>query len=220
MGSNQSSPGNVLECPSNSAVIRSLSTENGQSDVPIKNIRAMSNLDINESSIKDAAKVPEYRFGKNPKTGADMLFIEGHPFDFIKSNKGDKKRHWKCKEAIKLNCKGNAKTSESGELLLNDPYWNWNHVCGFKLSYNARDNDKAKSDAIYRQRSQSLCSSKSYTKSSSSIGLSSSFSGSGRNNNSHNKVEANQNLNATNVGNITHSPKSYKSETNNYNYVF
>uniref|UniRef100_A0AC34F5Q4 FLYWCH-type domain-containing protein n=1 Tax=Panagrolaimus sp. ES5 TaxID=591445 RepID=A0AC34F5Q4_9BILA len=157
--------------------------------------------EVSANRMEDAVGMPEYRFGTNPITGTDALFIEEHRFDLIKQNVGDKKRHWKCQYQSRESCRGNAKTSENGQLLLNDPSWNRYHSCGFILKSDKGEGTKA----IRPPRSQSMGPSK--TKSTSNIGNSLSVSGSGSENNSHNKVQANHNLTATNVGQITHSPQ-------------
>uniref|UniRef100_A0AC34G8S3 FLYWCH-type domain-containing protein n=1 Tax=Panagrolaimus sp. ES5 TaxID=591445 RepID=A0AC34G8S3_9BILA len=221
MGSNQSSPENVVECPSNSTETRSLLTDNGQSDIPINDNRAMSNLVINDNdpaSIKDAPSVPQIRIEKKPNK--DVLFIGKHRFDPGHQNKGDKQKRWQCQFQRKYSCSGTVYTTENGELIMEKS--NWNHTCGFTLDHNALDAITTKSEElepIRPPRSQSLGPS-SNTKSSTNASLKTSLSGSNNSNiNSHNKVEAYQNLNAANVGSITHSPRSYKSETQINKYV-
>uniref|UniRef100_A0AC34F624 FLYWCH-type domain-containing protein n=1 Tax=Panagrolaimus sp. ES5 TaxID=591445 RepID=A0AC34F624_9BILA len=157
--------------------------------------------EVSANRMEDAVGMPEYRFGTNPNTGTDALFIEEHRFDLAKQNKGDKKRHWKCRYQSQLKCRGMAKTSEDGELTMGK----LNHICGFRLKA-----DKAKSEE--RPRSQSMGPSK--TKSTSNIGNTYSVSGTGSENNSRNKVQANHNLTASNVGHINYSPKRRTNITN------
>uniref|UniRef100_A0AC34GB44 FLYWCH-type domain-containing protein n=1 Tax=Panagrolaimus sp. ES5 TaxID=591445 RepID=A0AC34GB44_9BILA len=109
--------------------------------------------------------IPQYRFGKTEKSTNDVLFIEEHPFYFSGQNVGDKKKRWQCQHQRNLSCKGTAKTSANGELLMTESQWN--HSCGLRLSVMKSDEGKATSQATehIRPRSTSVSNSDLQSKS-------------------------------------------------------
>uniref|UniRef100_A0AC34G1N7 FLYWCH-type domain-containing protein n=1 Tax=Panagrolaimus sp. ES5 TaxID=591445 RepID=A0AC34G1N7_9BILA len=152
---------------------------------------SLLNPSVSVSETPPQLSTPRFHFGKTAQQ-REALFVEDHMFTFSSQNPVSKKKHWQCQHQKTLKCKGTARTSESGELLMEE--CNWEHICGFKLAFDVAPNQ------MHKPRSKSCDpTGPSSSRASSYLGFRSSSCGSGSGNKSKNDVRTVGNLSLPNT---------------------